>query len=90
MFKGWKMKKDSAYISRREKELVQEEIADRHAARSVPRRFLITWKRFVKDQKEDRWREFRRARLREAAQEALMGSSLLMSRGDILDLNDNP
>ena len=51
-------------------------LADAFANRAVPRRFLGYWKQFVKTQKEDRWREYRKSRLREAALEVLEQSKL--------------
>lgn len=57
-------------------------IAELHASKYVPKRYLYIWKRFVEQQKEDRWREFRKNRLRETAKEVLQTS--LLEKGSYL------
>ncbi len=72
----WKERAQIAGMKRWEEEREKNAIADRFAAKSVPRRFVGYWKIFVSNQKEGRWREYRRNRLREAAREVLNQTSI--------------
>ncbi len=75
-YKMWKIRYHSSSRIRLEREYQKNVLADAFANRAVPRRFLGNWKQFVKTQKEDRWREYRKSRLREAALEVLEQSKL--------------
>lgn len=67
-WKSWYQTKEQfRWLEERERNA----IADQFAKRAIPRRFLTYWKAFVKLQKEERWREYRKTRLRQAAQEVL-------------------
>ncbi len=41
-------------------------IANKFAEKSIPRKCVRIWKEFVKSQKDQRWREFRKEMLRES------------------------
>ncbi|KAJ3319195.1 hypothetical protein HDV06_006635 [Boothiomyces sp. JEL0866] len=51
--------------------------ADMLAAKLVPKRVFRRWKEYVSLEKEERWREYRRNRLRQSAQQILSQSSIL-------------
>lgn len=64
----WGDTTQSAAEARLKQERVNNSKADQYAAKFIPRRVFRIWIQFVTDQKEEKWREYRRNRLREAAQ----------------------
>ncbi|KAJ3053408.1 hypothetical protein HK097_004352 [Rhizophlyctis rosea] len=59
---------------REEHERRMEELADGLALRLVPKRYLRLWKTYVKNQKEEKWREYRKQVLRDRVKELLVHS----------------
>ena len=65
------------FIARRQTEILKEQKADLFASKCIPRRALNAWKQYVSDKKEEKWREFRKERLRSIAKEQLSQFSTL-------------
>lgn len=64
------VEKEGIIVARKERK------ADQFAATCVPRRLIHRWKLYVLNIKEERYRVFRRSRLRDAAKEILSNSKL--------------
>jgi hypothetical protein len=62
----WREKTRKQTLKRLEREKTYNIIADRFAAKYIPKRCVRIWLEFVKSQKDQRWREFRKEMLRES------------------------
>lgn len=67
LFGVWRRLSQHTKKTRLVREKLNNDKADNYAKRFVPKKVFRIWKHFVQEQKEQKWREYRRARLREAA-----------------------
>lgn len=62
----WQKKTKIQILKRIERERSYNIVADRFAEKYIPKRCIAIWKEFVKSQKDQRWREFRKDILRKS------------------------
>ncbi|KAJ3272337.1 hypothetical protein HDV01_005771 [Terramyces sp. JEL0728] len=76
-FKAWSQFTAATLKQRVKVESENARKADLLAARLVPKRTFRRWKVYVQLEKEEKWREYRRNRLRQSAQQILSQNSIL-------------
>jgi hypothetical protein len=63
-YQKWMKKYKNQILKRIERERSYNIVADRFAKKYIPKRCIRIWKEFVKSQKDQKWREFRKEMLR--------------------------
>ena len=79
-FEMWKQCRKTRELQELERFKLLQVQADKLAQSLVPRRFLRTWKQFVKNQKDERWRQHRREMLQRTVQVSLASDTNLSNK----------